>query len=188
VLTEDACLAPGQSVAVTVQLGEGTTVIVGGQFSIRYDPQALDFLSIEPGSSCDSLSPFSMPIYQSVNETTGEIFYAVGVNFFEPGTLGPAAMACLRFRILRPLTDEICLINNLNPLSTILVDERGQAARISNAEECPTARPLPNLSCDEVCVPIPALHRWGMVTMTLLLLVVAKYRFHRRRTSLARRL
>ncbi len=183
VITEDACVALGQEVSVTIRLGEGSSVIVGGQFSLRYDANSLEFLGIEPGSVCDPLSPFSLPIFQSVSEGpegTGEIFYAVGVNFFEPGTQGPAAMACLRFRVLLPLNDEICLINNLNPLSTILVDDHGQAVRVNNAEDCPTPRPSPIMSCDGICVPIPALHRWGMVTMTLLLLVAAKHRFHRR--------
>jgi hypothetical protein len=179
-VVEEICVGPGFTNELTIQLGESDNTIVGGQFSILYDPALVDLVSISPGAACDPSSPFGTEIFKQVDEEAGEIFYAVGVDFLagQGGTKGPAAMACLTVIAETSRAGEICLFKDMNPYSTLLVDEFGQSVGIYNDHACPTDHPLPIISCAEVCT-IPTLSTWGLLILGLLLLVTAKLYFGR---------
>ena len=85
-------------------------------------------------------------------------------------------MACLTVIALKPDPGEICIFEGFNPYFTILVDNEGNPLWDFNPYDCPTDYPPPIISCDEVC-SIPTLGTWGLVVLTLLLLVTAKIRF-----------
>jgi hypothetical protein len=188
---DDDCAFVGDTIQVTVELGEGDRIINGGQFSIQYDPADLEFVAISPGRTCTRTSPFGLEIFEVVDEVNGMIFYtvladpAVGV-----GTAGPATMACLTFVLQGSAGEGVCLLEGINPYFTILIDDSGNAAHIYNANDCPTGLPSPIISCAKPCIPIPTLSGWGPVIMATLLLLAAKVRFglaQRRRSRDLRR-
>lgn len=110
-----------------VRLGFSAHLIIGGQFLIRYDPTALDFLSVEPGRVSDPTSPFSEPIFQDIDESTGDVFYAVGATLEHFGSHGPTTMATLRFRPKTAcVSDELCFFDD-NPMNTTLSDSTGRS-------------------------------------------------------------
>lgn len=125
-LPESGCYSVGSDLFVPIDLGSSSRTIVGGQFFVIYDPTVLDFINIEPGANADPDSPFGTELLRTVNESTGSIFYAVGIILGMNGTPGPAIMARIHFRPLKAcVTEELCLLNQ-NPNNTILVDDRGQ--------------------------------------------------------------
>lgn len=161
-------------VEMAVRIGESTTEIVGGQFSMSYDTDDFELLDIVPGQACDASSPFALVINESQNAATGEAFFATGVEFGGSGTFGPATLACARFRVKRPPRDGICLFEGLNPKHTVLVSASGQSVCIYNAEACPTNLPLPIITCADVPIRVPAISEWGLVVLTLSLLIGVK--------------
>ena len=174
---DEGCVGPGLPNRIRVRLGETDRVVTGGQFSIVYDPIALDLVDISPGAACDHRSPFDLEIFERVDHEIGEAFYAVSLYPGGVGTSGPATMACLTFVALQSNPGEVCLFNGLNPFNTVLVSESGTAVGIYNGEDCPLYGYPPSfISCTEICT-IPTMSEWGLVVMTLLLLVTAKIRF-----------
>ncbi|MHC4695350.1 MAG: cohesin domain-containing protein [Planctomycetota bacterium] len=146
--------------SVRIEFSPGEDPIVAGQFSVLYDPVALEFTGISPGARCDHASPFKVEIFESINETAGEIFYAVMVDPFEwdsvvPQT--PTAMACLNFAVTASSLSEICLFDGVHPALTMLVNSNGSQVPIDNTANCPTDGGAPLLSCagvdvDEDCL------------------------------------
>jgi len=177
VQTEGLVFDGGFGVDVSIQLGETTTEILGGQFSMRFDATALDFVSATPGRYCDAESPFSTMLFLNAeNAPFGEIFFAVGEDVGGVGSYGPATLACLRFRVKDFPREGICILEGINPFRTVLVSSTGQAVCVENSVDCPSNLPPPVLSCDDVSLIIPALNLWGLVILTLLLLIGAKIR------------
>jgi len=176
------CTPPGGLMIVPVRLGEGDPVIIGAQFSVRWNTEALELVDVTPGDVCDPLSQhiFVNEVGRIVNSAKGELFYAVGVATGGTGTSGPGTLACLFFRVLDRNLAEVCGFDDINPFMTKLVDETGQFVDFFNESDCPSERELPFLNCVqfEFCV-IPAVSEWGLVILTLVLLVGAKVQFAR---------
>jgi hypothetical protein len=78
---------------------------VGGQFFLSYDPNLLEFVSIDPGDA-----PFLREVYENVDEISGTIDYAVGVNDGDVGTLIPTTMARITFQPLAEFCAESKLV------------------------------------------------------------------------------
>lgn len=171
---------PGQIANMVIRLGEGDPVVTGAQFSIDYDPAALLLVDISPGSTCNAESPFSLETFEAVDVFNGHIFYAVSVPLGGTGSTGPETMACLRFEVLSTAAGDVCLFNDINPRTTALVDDRGQRVQIFNGVDCPTQKLPPNISCSIPCLLIPTVNEWGMVCLTLCLMVGAKIAFRSR--------
>lgn len=171
---EEECKTPQGTGLVRVVLGDGQPQIIGGQFSIQYDAANVVLVDAAPGSACDPDSPFTSEVFRIVDVEDGRIFFAVSVTPGEPGTHGPATLACLTFRLHGLPQEDVCLFADLNPFTTILAAENGDAVAFYNAEDCPTEQPAPIIACDNLCTPVPALAEWGIVTLALLLLVGAK--------------
>ncbi len=178
-LGSDSCLGLDPIVGIAVRLSQGQRVVDGGQFSIEYDPTELEFLDALPGSYCDPDSPFTLEITQVVNETEGRLFFAAGVSPGGPsGTNGPSTLACLTFLDIGEPGGKACLFNDLNPFSTILVDEFGQAIRLGDFDVCESIDDESGLPCagPQPC-RIPTVSAWGGLILALLLLCGAKVRF-----------
>ena len=169
----------------TIMLGDGDRSVVGAQFSLDYNPAVLRFIDIAPGSTRDPLSPFEIEMKRIVDEEVGEVFYAVAIDPFSggTGTNCTSTLAFLEFQVIGiPKGDDICVFNNENPLLTLIADVTGHAVPVHNSEDCPTNAPLPAISCDDICIPIPTVSEWGLVVMTLLLLTIGKVSFALRRS------
>lgn len=181
-LTPDGCTPPGGLMTVPVRLGEGDPVIIGAQFSVRWNTAGLELVDVTPGNVCDPLWQyiFVNEVGRIVNSANGELFYAVGVASDRAGTSGPATLACLFFRVLDRNLAEVCGFDDINPFMTKLVDETGQFVDFFNESDCPSERGFPFLNCVqfEFC-EIPAVSEWGLAILTLVLLVGAKVRFAR---------
>lgn len=173
---ETSCVGDGLLGEVSILLGAGSATILGGQFSISYDPSLLDFVDIAPGATCDFASPFSQELFRTVDEVSGTIFYAVGVALGDAGTTGPSTMACITFIGLEPDRGDLCLFNNNNPMLTLLVGETGQSVGINNAAACPTDVPDPAIACAELCT-VPTVTVWGLLILFILILIGAKVQF-----------
>jgi hypothetical protein len=173
------CGEPGGRTARVV-LGASNRSVVGGQFSIDYDPNSLIFVQASPGYDCDPESPFTEQLAEVVDEATGQIFYSVGVNPFaeSPDVRAGATLACLEFDFGGLSSPEVCLSAQNNPLLTVLAGLEGSVP-IYNGLDCPSGAPPPAISCDDFCVPIPTASLWGLVVLTLALLTIAKCCFHR---------
>ncbi|MFQ5590104.1 MAG: cohesin domain-containing protein [Phycisphaerae bacterium] len=178
VVADEDCALPGDTVQLRIELGEGDRIITGGQFSLQYDPAYLEFVGMTPGATCAGGSPFGLELVEIVDEENGTIFYAV---IMEPGvgsgTSGPATMACVDFVLHDAAGDGLCLLQGANPLSTVLVDDLGNGVQVHNNGHCLPEQDLPILSCDKPCIPIPTLSAWGLIILTLCLLLAAKTRF-----------
>ena len=85
----------GDTITVTVDMSDAATLVVGAQFFLEYDPNTLDFISIEPGDP-----PFTLEIYESVDEGLGTIDYSVGAAFGDPGTSADSTLAVITFEAL----------------------------------------------------------------------------------------
>jgi len=165
---------------VLIRLGAGDPVIVGGQFSLRYDPTRLRLVDLAPGGACAPGSPFTMETTRIVNEIEGRIFYAAAVDLGGAGgTRGPAVLACATFEAIGPLGTRVCLAEEVNPLSTRLVDENGQSVVPYNGVDCPASLPAPITACATPITfcSIPAVSEWGLLILAILLLIAAKSSF-----------
>jgi len=184
----NACVVPdGSAIVIPIQMGNSDRLITGGQFSIEYDPQEFSFVEIAPGSTCDADSSFELELFESVDEANGTIFYATGVlagnESFDSDFV---AVACLTLIRHSDVGGQVCLLDGLNPFSTILVDEFGKNVVIDNFDDCPASDGPPIIACGNVCVPVPAVSEWALVILALLLLIVAKLHFNRRMVDTAR--
>ena len=92
--------ATDTTITVTIDLTGAENLIVGGQFFLEYDNSILDFISADPGNT-----PFTIQVYESVDEGTGTIDYAVGVPNGDSGTSDDTIMAVLTFGILAPFCE-----------------------------------------------------------------------------------
>lgn len=171
----EGCLPVGSMVLLPVRLGEGDPVITGGQFSVQWDVTGLQLVDIRPGSACDSASPFSFEVNRVGDGSDGELFYAVGVTPGNPGTHGPATLACLYFNVLDEQKRQTCIFEGINPFHTRLVDDRGQRITVFNDGSCGSGLEFPFLACGlaNAC-EIPAVSEWGLIVMVLLLLIYSK--------------
>lgn len=183
-LVPHQCGRPGDQMQAAVRLGASDLNIGGGQFSIQYDPSGLQLVSIAPGSACDATSPFAAVLGSFVNETSGEIFFAVGIGVGDPPTTGPAVLACLTFTVLDRSRSQVCTFLDVNPFNTYLVDEHGQIVQPFNGEDCPTEGPFPYTSCVEhTFCAIPAASAWGLLVMSLVIATAMKVSSLRRRIA-----
>ncbi len=174
---EDECQLHTGWMEVRIELGEGDSTVVGGQFAIEYDPAHARFIDASPGRLCDPTSPFVTEIYEEVNESMGKIFYAAGVSPLggDEGTSGPSTLACLTFQYRGMYQSEICIMEGVNPRTTILSDDHGIAAPFRNVGVCEEEPPA--IACDDTCTPIPTVSHWGLIVLALLLLIAGKARF-----------
>ncbi len=179
-MTPDPCTPPQSLMTIPVRIGSGDPIIIGGQFSVQWNPAGLEFVNAAPGNACDPGSPFVVEVQRVVDALAGELFYAAGVALGGSGTQGPATIACLYFRILDPALSEVCGFEDVNPFSTKLVDDAGQRVDIFNGEDCDSQVGFPVLNCVhyEFC-EIPTASEWGLLILTLSLLAGAKIAFSR---------
>jgi len=113
----------GDTVTVTIDLtGDGVNEIVGGQFFLEYDSSVLSFVSADPGPG-----PFTWEVFE-FSMIPGELDYAVGVFFGDPGTTGDATMAVLTFTALQEVCDAADLVSfRFHVPPSRLTDEFGGA-------------------------------------------------------------
>ncbi len=135
------CDEPGSSVNIEVLLGPGDPSVVGVQFELSFDPEALSALEILPGSACDPSSPFQLEIHQDIDEVAGKLFYAVGVDFGGVGTNQAATVACVRFLPRGVSSSEITILAGAAPRSTRMSDNFGHLVNVDNSLTCPSAVP-----------------------------------------------
>ncbi len=123
----EGCYRDDEFVIVNIVLKASPVLITGGQFAIRYDPTVLRVVSIDPGSTVDPGSPFSVEILEVVDEVGGEIFYVVGIVPGGTGTKGPAVMGTIRFESLVTCANigPMCFRDEFLP-KTALTDDTGQ--------------------------------------------------------------
>jgi hypothetical protein len=80
-LNPDAfCYGWGDPVFIIIDLQNSPAPIVGGEFFIAYNPDALDFMGSDPGE------PWEVEIFNNVDEDAGTVDLAVHVPFNPPGT------------------------------------------------------------------------------------------------------
>lgn len=92
----DGCLDASENQLIVEIDAQGLTALnVGGQFFLDYNNSLLDFVSADVGDA-----PYSVEIFESVNEPAGTIDYAVGVPNGDTGTAAPTTMARLTFNVL----------------------------------------------------------------------------------------
>ena len=126
-LPGEGCYAKGEVILVDVILTSSPVPITGGQFSVEFDPTKLQIISVEPGSTVDFSSPFSLEILEVIDNVAGSVFYVVGVPPGVPGTVGPAVMASIRFESVINCghIGPVCFIDEPLPNSA-LTDDTGQ--------------------------------------------------------------
>jgi hypothetical protein len=148
-LPDDTCYTVGDEIIVRVVLGFSTRTIVGGDFLIEYDPVALEFIDILPGTEVDPLSPFGLELFRQIDEITGRIAYSAGVDQAGQGSQGPATMAAIKFMAKTACTtDELCFLDG-NPFTTKLSGAEGQPVEFTR---CCTGQfkingPAPAFTC-----------------------------------------
>ncbi|MFQ5494471.1 MAG: cohesin domain-containing protein, partial [Phycisphaerae bacterium] len=120
-----ACVEPGTKVTVDVSMGPAPGVINGAQINIDYDPSCFVFNSISPGGD-----PYTFEILEEVDTASGSIFYAVGIDPFNPasvGTNGDARLAVISFTKLGDCnTCTTCGGPGINPRASKLTDANGE--------------------------------------------------------------
>jgi len=135
-LSSTSC-EPGSTLTVDIDISDMGTLIVGGQFFLSYDNSLLDFVSADPGDS-----PFTLEVFESVDEGAGTIDYAVGVPGGGPGDMGPATMATLTFNVLGETCQTEALVEwRMNTPPSRLTDMVGTPV-------LPTLLDLPEVTLD----------------------------------------
>jgi len=160
--SDEGCLTPGD-IQIQVILGAGDTAVLGGQFTVQYDPGAFSQLKAAPGRACDPTSPFALKIFEDEDRSTGTFRCAFGVDFREglPPTGVSTTLACLSFTPVGDAADptSVCLLQGRHPFETQLVDQAGHPLIIDNSQACPPDSPASLLACIEApdvncnCVP-----------------------------------
>jgi hypothetical protein len=125
------CYDEGDKITVTLSLGPAANIINGVQIVIGYDPSCLKFNSIVPAGAVIPGNPYVTEIDELVDQVSGLIFYAVGVNpFGGVGTRGNSALAVISFTKIG-----LCNACNVscggpgfggNPFDSTAVDSTGQ--------------------------------------------------------------
>jgi hypothetical protein len=151
---EQECEIAGAPVVLAVRVRSAEAAAVGAQFTLDYDPAALDFIGIEPGSACDPASPFDSVLFQDADESAGQVFYGVGLGMGDPGSLlpEPTAVACVTFLPRTLGASAVCLFDGPQPRRALLSDNTGLEIEIVNSSDCPTAAAGPVITCAEVRV------------------------------------
>lgn len=150
VVVDDGTPVLDQRIGVSIVLGSGDPVIVGGQFAVRYDPAVLTYDGISAGTVCDAASPFGWVVSLELDEANGELLFSVTVPLGQSGTQGPATIACLDFVVVSQAASDVCLIDE-ESFDTFLSREGGVAVTPDNAADCPAE--LPALSCGHIPEP-----------------------------------
>lgn len=120
---DDECYATGETVTVEINMHDVPVNVVGGQYFLQYDESKLDFTSAAPGDS-----PFTLELYESVNEGLGTIDYSVNAASGDPGASGTATMAVLTFTALSTICTETGLVEwRAHDPPTRLSEPGGQA-------------------------------------------------------------
>ncbi len=132
VLPVSSCYSVGDLITIRVEMGASAIEIVGGQFFLEYDTSRLDFVSMVPGDL-----PFTLEVFESVDEVNGLIDYAVGVQQLDPGTLAATTMAVITFEAIAECDPFVQFRENQPP--TKLTDATG-------AERLPILSDLPQIS------------------------------------------
>jgi hypothetical protein len=121
------CFAHGEKMEIDVFFSAVPQNVVGGQFTVMYDPDCVEFVSIEPAGD-----PYIFEMYENVDEAAGMITYAVGVDpFGGEGTFGEAALATMSFVKLPGCTNCVFEFAGENPINTYLSDDDGQAVTVT---------------------------------------------------------
>lgn len=160
---DEGCLAPG-GIQIRVILGASDAVILGGQFTVGYDPHLFSLMDATPGRACDPTSPFALEVFQDDDHSEGEVRCAFGVDFREglPPAGVATTLACLSFAPIGDAANPtpVCLLEGQHPFAAALVDDTGHRVLIDNSQDCPPDSPSPILACVEVapgvncsCVP-----------------------------------
>ena len=177
---DEVATPPGSLMAVPIKLGAGDPLITGAQFTMQWNPDGLDLVAVLPGSSSDPGSPFTLEIQQLSDQAQGELFYAVGVPPGNGGTQGPATLAWVYFNVQDRTMGDVCLFEDTYPFITRLVDDRARFVLSYNEGSCSSEQGPPLIDCQRfVFAEIPAASEWGLVVLSLALLVGAKLRFAR---------
>eukprot|EP00913_Durusdinium_trenchii_P006227 g5839.t1 len=102
----DSCLDASETqLVVAIDLANPLAMISGGQFFLDYDETLLDFVS------ADVADPNFVELFETVNETTGEIDYAVSADFgSSDGTSVSTTLATITFNVLGDFCDEAALV------------------------------------------------------------------------------
>ena len=91
----------GDIFTVAIRIDSATHAMVGVDSIIHFDPSYLEVVDAA-GGLASTITPgetFVTEIYNSVNNATGEILYAAGADFGEPGVSGEdLLLATIRFR------------------------------------------------------------------------------------------
>lgn len=141
--------AEDDALVVDVILGHSVHQVIGGQFLIGYNPDALEFVASQSGNATDPDSPFSQVLSRILDDERGRFFYAVGATTEKLGTQGPAIMARLRFRRIGTCSSsELCFFDE-DPMTTRLTD--GTGSNVPFDASCsglvPIAGEAPELIC-----------------------------------------
>ena len=120
------CFDQGQKVEVAVTFSNFPLVVQGAQFIVTYDPSCVRFNSVVPGGD-----PYTFQLASRVDQASGRIFYAVGVNpFGGKGISGAGVLARLSFVKLAGQFDcPNCIFDfdSVNPQNTIVAGQDGKA-------------------------------------------------------------
>ena len=123
------CYEEQEKVYVNVHVGI-STAFYGAQFTVKYDPTCLDFVSIAGLAPYDGWTAPGMPM---VDEPSGTIFHVVGVDPFappdptDPSLTGNSDIAALSFNKIGDCNECNLCFGGQNPVNTYLVDVEGQA-------------------------------------------------------------
>lgn len=140
-----------ESIQIQVTISSQSDVILGGQFTVHYDPHVLTLMDAAPGRACDATSPFALEILKDDDLSLGKVRCAYGIDF--RNGLPPAGvtttLACLSFAPIGGMENStsVCLLEGENPFETALVDRAGHAVKIDNAEACPPGDGPSILAC-----------------------------------------
>lgn len=120
------CFAHGEKMFVDVVFESVPQVVNGGQFTVLYDPDCVEFVSISPAGA-----PYVFELYEDVDEAAGTITYAVGVDpMGGVGTNGFAALATISFIKLPGCVNCMFAFGGENPVNTYLVNDEGKPIEI----------------------------------------------------------
>jgi hypothetical protein len=129
---DSSCVDEGDKFTVDIYFSDVPVAVAGGQFAVTYDPSCMDFVSISPGGD-----PYTFEIKEIVDEASGYIFYAVGVDpFGGVGNLGTGVLATISF--IKAGECNCCSldIGGVNPADAVLSDMDGQPVEGLIINEC----------------------------------------------------
>jgi hypothetical protein len=118
----DACLNAGEDqVVVAINLSNPQALISGGQFFMSYDQTKLDFVS------ADVAAAGFLELFESVDENSGTIDYAVNADFLggNNGTTTSTTLAFLTFDVLGDFCAEEALVTFRSHVPPTRVTEFG---------------------------------------------------------------